>query len=216
MAVVFDFDGVLVDSIEPVTTSINAALAEHGLPQRSHEELRRLIGPPTFSAFSELLGQPPDSPRVAAVVATYRANYEAVYMTTTRVFEGVAEMLEELARHHELAVATSKSSDFAQPLLDALALSRYFTVVAAADPRTAEDDKHAIVARALAALGVSSGAMVGDRSFDMLAARDHGLRAIGVGWGIGDAQELMAAGAETIAQTPAQLLALLVDDASAL
>jgi phosphoglycolate phosphatase len=57
--------------------------------------------------------------------------------------------------------------------------------------------------------------MVGDRSFDMLAARDHGLRAIGVGWGIGDAQELMAAGAETIAQTPAQLLALLVDDASA-
>ena len=216
MAVVFDFDGVLVDSIAPVTSSINAALIEHGLPARSAQQLRRLIGPPTFSAFSELLGEPPDSPRVAAVVATYRANYEAVYMTATRVFDGVPELLEELARHHALAVATSKSSDFAQPLLDALALSGYFTVVAAADPRTADDDKNAIVARALAALGESSGAMVGDRSFDMLAARAHRLRAIGVGWGIGDAEELLAAGAETIAQTPADLLALLVDDARAL
>ena len=216
MAVVFDFDGVLVDSIEPVTSSINAALGEHGLPQRSASQLRRLIGPPTFSAFSELLAEPPDSPRVAAVVATYRANYEAVYLTRTRVFDGVVEMLEQLARHQALAVATSKSSDFAKPLLEALALSRYFTVVAAADPRTAEDDKFAIVARALGALGVRSGAMVGDRSFDMLAAKAHGLRAIGVAWGIGDAEELLGAGAETIAQTPAELLALLEGDAGAL
>jgi beta-phosphoglucomutase-like phosphatase (HAD superfamily) len=34
VAVVFDFDGVLVDSVAPVTASINAALREHGLPER--------------------------------------------------------------------------------------------------------------------------------------------------------------------------------------
>jgi phosphoglycolate phosphatase len=153
---------------------------------------------------------------VAEVVATYRAHYEAAYLTQTRVFDGVPAMLDELSRHEALAVATSKSSDFAQPLLDALGLAGFFTVVAAADPRTSADDKSAIVARALAALGASSAAMVGDRSFDMLAARSHALRAIGVGWGIGTHEELLEAGAEVIAASPAELLALLVPDANAL
>ena len=213
MAVVFDFDGVLVDSIAPVTASINAALREHGLPERPESELIPLIGPPTFSAFSELLERPPDAPLVADVVATYRAHYAAVYLATTRVFDGVPAMLEELASHQALAVATSKSSDFAQPLLDALGLAPFFAVVAAADPRSAQDDKSAIVARALIALGERSGSMVGDRSFDMLAARAHGLRAVGVGWGIGSAEELETAGAEAIADTPPQLLELLLGDA---
>jgi len=47
--------------------------------------------------------------------------------------------------------------------------------------------------------------MVGDRSFDMLAARAHGLRAIGVGWGIGSREELEDAGADEIVATPADL-----------
>jgi phosphoglycolate phosphatase len=47
--------------------------------------------------------------------------------------------------------------------------------------------------------------MVGDRSFDMIAARAHGLRAVGVGWGIGSRAELEAAGAERIVASPADL-----------
>ena len=215
MAVVFDFDGVLVDSVAPVTSSINAALREHGLAERDPRELRRLIGPPTYSAFAELLAAAPDSPQVSAVVATYRAHYEAVYLSATRVFDGVVEMLEALSAQAALALATSKSVDFAQPLLDALGLSRFFAVTAAADPRSSDDDKSAIVARALAELGVAEAAMVGDRSFDMEAARAHGLRAIGVSWGIGSVEELRAAGAEAIADSPAALLALLVGAAGA-
>ena len=219
MAVVFDFDGVLVDSVAPVTSSINAALRAHGLAERDPAALRSLIGPPTFAAFSELLGAPPESPSVAAVVATYRAHYAAVYLTATRVFEGIVAMLEGLTadmRHRGggLAVATSKSSDFAQPLLDALGLARFFAATAAADPLARSDDKFAVVGRALAGLGVSEATMVGDRSFDMEAARAHGLRAVGVSWGIGSVEELRAAGAEAIADTPAELLALLVGAAS--
>ena len=215
MAVVFDFDGVLVDSVAPVTSSINAALREHGLAERDPQELRRLIGPPTYSAFSELLGASPDSPEVSAIVTTYRSHYAAVYLTSTRVFDGIAAMLEALSAQTPLAVATSKSVTFAQPLLDALGLARFFAVTAAADPLTISDDKSAIVARALDGLGVSDAAMVGDRSFDMEAAQAHGLRAVGVSWGIGSVEELRAAGAQAIADTPAQLLALLAGDRGA-
>ena len=157
MTIVFDFDGVLADSLVPVTSSIDAALRAHGFDERGAEELRRFIGPPTFVAFSELLGLPATDPLVAEVVGTYR----------------------------------------------------FFAAVAAASPNDADDDKTAIVARALAETDSRSGAMVGDRRYDMEAAHAHGLRALGVAWGIGTEEELRAAGAEEIAATPAELRALL-------
>jgi phosphoglycolate phosphatase len=208
-AVIFDFDGVLVDSYLAVTGAINAALVEHGLAAREPAELRHFIGPPTFTAFSELTGEPPESDAVAAIVTTYRERYAAVYLTSTPVFEGVVPMLEELSARMPLAVATSKSVLFAEPLLDALGLDRYFAVIAAAAADDTADDKTAIVARALHALGRPGAVMVGDRSFDIVAARAHGLPAIGVSWGIGSVEELRAAGASVIVDDPGELVALL-------
>ncbi len=208
-AVIFDFDGVLVDSYRAVTGAINAALVEHGLAARDPAELRHFIGPPTFTAFSELTGTPPDSDAVAAIVATYRERYAAVYLTSTTVFEGVVEMLDALSRRMPLALATSKSVLFAQPLLEELALDRYFAVVVAADADDTHDDKTAIVGRVLDALDRDGAVMVGDRSFDIVAARAHGLSAIGVSWGIGSVEELRAAGADVIVEQPGELVALL-------
>ena len=211
-ALIFDFDGVLVDSYAAVTGSINAALVEHGLPARPQADLRRFIGPPTFSAFSELTGQRPESDAVAAIVATYRERYAEVYLTQTRVFDGIEPMLEALAARMALAIATSKSVLFAAPLLDALGLTRFFVAVAAADADDTQDDKAAIVGRALALLDERPVAMVGDRSFDIEAARAHGLLSIGVTWGIGSTEELRAAGADLLVEEPSELLAVVALD----
>ena len=211
---IFDLDGVIVDSYAAVIDAINGALAAHGLPRRTPEALRHFIGPPTFRAFSELTGEPPDSPAVAEIVETYRARYGAHYLTQTRLIDGVGELLESLSRRRALAVATSKSVLFTEPLLRALGIAGHFVAVAAADPDDTDDDKTAIVARALAALDGLSAVMVGDRSFDILAARRHDLTAIGVLWGIGEEAELRGAGADLLVATPAELLALLsADDA---
>jgi phosphoglycolate phosphatase len=112
----------------------------------------------------------------------------------------------------ELAIATSKSALFAEPLLDALGLTRFFVAVAAAAADDTDDDKTAIVGRALALLDGRPVAMVGDRSFDVDAARAHGLLSIGVTWGIGSAEELRAAGADRLIEEPGELLALLAVD----
>ena len=142
---IFDFDGVLIDSYDAVTGSINAALVEHGLAARPPQALRHYIGPPTFTAFAELTGEPEHSAAVEAIVATYRRHYAAVYMTATHAIEGVAPVLEALAARLELAIATSKSVLFTQPLLDELDLARHFAVVEAAAANDTSDDKTAIV-----------------------------------------------------------------------
>ena len=214
--VIFDFDGVIVDSYAAVTGAINAALAEHDLPTRPPAQLRHYIGPPTDAAFRELTGEAAGSPQLAAIIATYRRHYAAVYLEQTTTIEGVAAMLEPLASRLDLAIATSKSETFARPLLEALGLERHFVAVEAAHAEDSDDDKTAIVGRALATLrarGRRSAAMVGDRSYDIEAARAHGLRSIGVTWGIGSAEELEGAGADVLVAKPGELLALLAAEA---
>jgi phosphoglycolate phosphatase len=204
--VLFDLDGVLADSRAAITGSINAALVASGRPARPAAELYRCIGPPLPYAFAELIGEDPESDAVAALVAGYRARYATASLTETLVTPGIAAALEALRRAgRRLGVATSKPRPFAEPLLEALDLRRYFEAVAGPALDTPPEDKTTTVGAALRALGASAGAMVGDRSFDMVAARAHGLRAIGVAWGIGSRDELVAAGAERIVATPAEL-----------
>jgi phosphoglycolate phosphatase len=204
--VLFDLDGVLVDSRGPISSCINHALAAHGLPERDPADLYRYIGPPLLHAFAELLAQPVESPAVARCAETYRERYADASLTETAVTPGIADVLGALRDGgRRLGVATSKPRPFAEPLLDVLGMRAYFDVVAGPELDASGEDKITTVGAALRALGADRGAMVGDRSFDMLAARAHGLRAVGVGWGIGSRAELEAAGAERIVATPAEL-----------
>jgi phosphoglycolate phosphatase len=84
-AILFDLDGVIVDSRTAIARCINHALAAHGLSPRADEELHRCIGPPLAVAFAELTGQPADSAAVIACVGTYRERYVDASLRETDV-----------------------------------------------------------------------------------------------------------------------------------
>jgi phosphoglycolate phosphatase len=199
-AAIFDFDGVIIDSLPPVETAINGALLAHGFPSRTTAELERFIGPPALSAFAELTGAAEDSDTVAACVATYHDIYRRVYLDQTRLVDGMPELLRSLTL--PLALATSKAREFVAPLLGHFGIE--FAVVSA--PELAEP-KRETVARAQQALGARDPVVVGDRFYDVEAAQACGLRVIGVTWGVGDRDELR--GADIIVERPAELYALL-------
>lgn len=199
-AAIFDFDGVIIDSLPAVTTATNGALLAHGFTPRSAAELERFIGPPVLSVFAELTGAAQQSETVAACVATYHDLYRSVYLDQTRLIDGVPEVLAALEL--PLALATSKVREFVAPLLEHFGLQ--FAVVSA--PELAEP-KAQTVARAQRALGATDAVMVGDRHFDVEAAHACGLRTIGVTWGVGARDEL--SGAEVVIEQPTELLELL-------
>jgi phosphoglycolate phosphatase len=199
-AAIFDFDGVIIDSLPPVETAINGALLAHGFAPRSAAEIERFIGPPVLSAFAELTGAAEDSQTVATCVATYHDVYARVYLDQTRLIDGMPELLRSLTL--PLALATSKAREFVAPLLEHFGIE--FAVVSA--PALAEP-KAETVARAQQALGARNAVVVGDRHYDVEAARACGLRVIGVTWGIGDRHELR--GADIVVERPAELYALL-------
>jgi phosphoglycolate phosphatase len=204
-AVLFDLDGVLVDSRAAISGAMNHALAANGFPQRPAAELYRYIGPPLAVGFAELTAQPADSAVVVACLTGYRERYAVTSLTETQIVPGIAQAVDELSLHHRLAVATSKALALAEPLLVALGLRERFEVIAGPDLTARIEDKATTIGAALRALGTDRAVMVGDRSFDIVGAHAHGLAAVGVTWGIGETAELTSAGADAIVDEPAEL-----------
>jgi phosphoglycolate phosphatase len=205
-AVLFDLDGVIVDSRRAFAGSVNHALAAHGLPVRDAAELHAFIGPPLHGTFRELAGELAD-----ACVASYREHYTETSARETVVFDGMREALAHLGARVPLGVATSKPAALAEPLLEALGLRDHFAVIAGPSLEAEAEEKSVTLGRALAVLdsGGAEPVMIGDRRYDMAAAHAHGLAAVGVTWGIGDEAELRGAGADAIVHAPHELAAAL-------
>ena len=183
MAILFDLDGVLADSKRSIIDNVNAAFEALGLGRRSDEEVVPIIGPPTEIGFAEILGTTPEDPHHRQAVREYRARY-AEAMHETPSYPGVPELIAELAQNELLGVATSKPRRFALPVLEAIGLAPLFAYVAGPEP-DGPADKLSMVTEAIAALP-DARVMVGDRRFDIEAAKQLGLKAIGVTWGFGD------------------------------
>jgi phosphoglycolate phosphatase len=207
-AVLFDLDGVLIDSRVPFARAINAALVAHGLAPRPDEELHEYLGPPLHETFAALVA---DQSLVQACVETYRERYRRRAATETRVFPGIRELLDGLTARLPLVIATSKARALAEPLLASLDLRRFFVAVVGPELEVENEPKATTVAHALHELPAGARpVMVGDRSYDVVAAHAHGIPVIGVLWGIGSERELTGAGADALAHTPAELASLLI------
>ena len=196
---------MLADSRLAITSCMNHALAAAGREPVRPESLYPLIGPSLSYGFASLLGVEASDPQVAACIASYRAIYAEVSLRDTPTYPGVPEALASIGGGRRLAVATSKPLAFAEPLIGALGFADAFEAIFAPELDLHVESKTATVGKALDALGATTGTMVGDRHVDMHAANAHGLRAVGVTWGFGSADELREAGADVLVAEPEDL-----------
>jgi phosphoglycolate phosphatase len=216
VVVFLDLDGCLVDSTRPITVSIDHALRALGLPARGGPDLVRFIGPPLAEAFATLLaeaGGPVTDARIDAAVDAYRTHYAEVALTQTTVVPGIPEALGRLAEVSRLVLVTSKPDRFAAPIVARLGLDRWLDAVVAPSLVRRTEPKSVTLARALSTLAAdvdpAATVMVGDRSHDVVAGQACGTGTVGVTWGAGSREELEAAGADLIVDTPAALVAAL-------
>jgi len=208
--VLFDLDGTLIHSEAGIVGSLRHALDRLGHAAPPIEELRRWIGPPLRQTFPTVVGNDPE--RIELAVAHYRERFDTIGWREHEVYAGIAELIEALAAEgRTLAIVTTKLQSQAQRIIDHLPFGRHFAKVYGPTGDGHHSEKAEMIAQALADFGVSPAhaVMIGDRHFDIEGARSNGVRGLGAGWGFGSHEELVQAGADAIAATPAELAALL-------
>ena len=202
--ILFDLDGTLTDSADGIINSFVHALKHYGLPHDDREVLRRIVGPPLPYSFSHFYGF--SSEKTEEAVSIFREYYQKIGIFENKVYDGVPEMLAALKQAgFTLAVATSKPEVFAERILERFGLASYFTAVAGATMDEKRTGKADVIRYAMEKLGISDASrivMVGDREHDILGAAAIGVTSIGVLYGYGDREELCRAGADSLAETP--------------
>jgi phosphoglycolate phosphatase len=195
-AVLLDLDGTLVDSAQGILGSLAEAFAEVGLPLPDGGLPHTLLGPPLYRSLPALVGEE----ATPHLLATYRRIYGDHGLQASPAFEGIDELLRDLAAAGvPMAVATSKAEVFADRIVGFRGWTDLFATVCGDTLDRARPTKADVVGEALRRLGAPAQAvMVGDRLHDVLGSRAHGLDCLGAGWGYGEPGELEEAGAVAV------------------
>jgi phosphoglycolate phosphatase len=206
--VLLDLDGTISDSSLGIGRSLQYAFAACGYEPPTDAQVRTLIGPP-FEITFPALGIPPSD--VERVIDTYRERYEHVGLFENTMYDGIMEMIDQLAQRHVVALATAKPEVTAVRITEYFGLTEYFTVQAGATIQVGAGrrTKADVITHALAQLRIGSGehvVMVGDRDHDVEGALLNEIDCIGVSWGFGGRDELLGAGAVAVVDTPAEVV----------
>lgn len=205
--ILFDLDGTLTDPYEGISKCIIYALDNMGFEK--HEDYKKFIGPPLTYSFQNFCKMTRDQSLEA--VKIYRERFSTTGLFENKVYEGIPDMLEALKKLKvALAVATSKPTCFSTRILDKFDLTKYFDIVVGSELNGERIEKDKVIAECLRQLNVPSQMldevyMVGDRKFDILGAKQNGIKSIGVEYGYAQDDELKQCGADVIVKTVDEL-----------
>ena len=207
-----DLDGTITDSREGITKCFQYALHEFGIEVDDLSTLEQYIGPPLELSFREGFGFSPE--QAARAVVKYRERYVPIGLYENRVYDGLEEALQKMKEAGKvLIVATSKPEHMAVKVLEHFGLDGYFDDICGAGDDHNRNKKDEIIRYALnkhEITDLSEVLMVGDRKFDVIGARNCGLKCMGVLYGFGDRAEMEEAGAAYIAETVEEMADMIV------
>jgi phosphoglycolate phosphatase len=206
---IFDCDGTLVDSQANICLAMEECFARADLPPPPREATRRVVGLSLVEAMAAMLPHA-EAGLHRALAEDYKTAFQRLRgrgLVEEPLYDGIEELLDALeADGWLLGVATGKSDRGLKLCLEHHGLAGRFVTLQTADRHPSKPHPSMIEA-ALAETGADAAAsmMIGDTSFDMAMAKAAGVTAVGVAWGYHRRQELIAAGADYVANHPTEI-----------
>ena len=209
--ILFDLDGTLTDPVEGITRSIQYALKKLRKPAPDSEDLHWCIGPPLIESFKRLLGGD-GAGQAQEALQIYRERFEKIGKLENKVYDGIPEVLSLLnEKGFSLFVATSKPTVYSIDIIKHFDLAPYFNRVYGSELNGDLVDKTELIDHIISNEGIDKNTvvMIGDRSHDIIGAKNNGLASIGVTYGYGTREELLDSGADQLATSPSEILNIL-------
>ena len=209
-AVLFDLDGTLTRSEEGITRSALWAAEQLNYTGFTQEQLKAFIGPPLYVSFPKVMGMKEED--VDEAVRLYKERYARIGWLENEVYPGIPRLLRSLKENGLKAlIATAKPQVFAEKIAEHFGLLPYLDGIVGPTTERVSISKADFVRKAAQMAG-GKAVMVGDRCFDVDAAKEVGIDSIGVTYGYGSREELYASGADAIADDVRGLQRLILGD----
>ena len=205
-ALLFDFDGTLVDTR---AASWELFAETNRLFDLGLDTQQQFFGIFSGNFFRSLADHCGDEARAAAAARHFMELVRERYAPP--FIPGIIEVVRALATSSTLAIVSSNLRETIERLLAGVGLDDCFSAIIGGD---IEPNKTAAIERFLGAgpgYARDEVALITDTAGDVGEGRASGIRVYGVSWGMHDHHQLTAAGADRVADDPAQLLAWFAD-----
>lgn len=215
-AVLYDMDGTVLDTLDDLKNAVNAALTAFDRPTLTLEQVRAYVGNGSRRLIELALGEGADDAEIDRILAWYKPWYDAHCRILTRPYPGILPLMERLKAAGVRQAIVSNKPDSAVRALAA----EFFPGLA--ECAVGEREQEGVrrkpwpdmleAVRTQLALPREDCLYVGDSEVDLLTAANAGLRCVSVTWGFRSREQLLAAGAQTLIDTPEELEALVLNN----
>ncbi|XOV80923.1 MAG: HAD-IA family hydrolase [Aestuariibacter sp.] len=203
--VVFDLDGVLIDSLEVMETAFFRAFdiinKDNKLPRPLFSEYKKHLGL-GFPRIMELMNLPIE-------MHPHFKEQSNRLMDKIRIFPGVVDMCQSLqAAGVKMTIATGKDGVRARKVLQHLKLDTYFSLILGSDEVVNPKPGPDMIFRGMEHNGITDKSrvlMCGDAIADLQSGRAAGVKILSVSWGEGKPEQLQAFNPDYFVDSPGSL-----------
>jgi phosphoglycolate phosphatase len=205
LATLFDYDGVLADTLTDMLRFAGETCSEMGYPRKPTPADLDVLETMSFVDYGLRLGIPAD--RAQEFARRTMARFEA-RAEPPPLFSGMDVVVQGAAARGQVGIVTGSPARAVLQFLEKHRLNEYINVLIAVEHTGTRAEK---ISAALALLGRQPGeaCLIGDAVSDVHACREAGVRSIGVAWGHQSAARLAAARADAVVNSPQELAELL-------
>ena len=209
---VFDFDGVLVDTGLDIANAMNFVLRHFHIKELPPERIISFIGRGAGKLVEDSLGES-NLHLLDPALEMFLQRYSEYYLVDTSLYPGVKEVL---AHYHQagktLAIATQKPEPITHAILAGLGINQYINLVIGPESITHRKPHPESILKILQQTGTDPGRLifVGDMVTDIQAGKAAGAITCAVTYGLGQRVHLEAANPDYLINALIELCELIV------
>ena len=110
---IFDLDGTILDTLEDLKESTNAALAANGYPERTLEEVRCFVGNGIGKLIERAVPKGTSKEATKKTLESFKVHYGIHCADHTKPYDGIIKLLEDLRKYGIQTAVVSNKADFA-------------------------------------------------------------------------------------------------------